>query len=256
MQKDSDINTLTRRDFIRDTSIMGAGLAGVLSVGKPLTYMVETMGNKVSFVENGDHEWLKTARVALFDGHMYPLHPRCVFDAEIFAETLADMHFNAVRLAAMGKYSFIQGIRFTTHPDIGQRDILTEAVTACKARGIRVVPYVSTGNRIAETMLKRDYPEYAHRQTPGGEPKSHNNFTGERRSTVCWSSPYRDAYLDFIEHLINNYGISGLYFDAWLFAWYGYSPPYTCYCKWCQEGFRKASGKDIPYRENHEGSAM
>jgi hypothetical protein len=157
------------------------------------------------------------------------------------------------RLAAMGKYSFIQGIRFTPHPDIGNRDILNEALSECKSRGIRIVPYVSTGNRLAITMLERDYPEYAHHQTPGGGPKSHHNFSGEQRATVCWSSPYRQAYLDFVSHLINDYDISGLYFDAWLFAWYGYSQPYTCYCKWFQDGFLEASGQEIPYRSNHKG---
>jgi hypothetical protein len=79
------------------------------------------------------------------------------------------------------------------HPQ-QQRDILAETIAACKPRGIRVVPYVSTGHKLAWTMVTRDYPEYAQRTKPGGGPARSHMFVGEDHGTVCWNTPYRQAY--------------------------------------------------------------
>lgn len=201
--------------------------------------------------DNGG-DWLRTARIFLIDAYQYPFSPVLEFDAERLAETMTAMHANTVRMATMGKYSTIPGVRFSVHPDQEGRDLLAETIAACRPRGIRVVPYISTGHRLAWDMVTRDYPEYAHRSTPGGGPVMSHMFAGAEHGTVCWNTPYRRAFLDLVERVVRDYEIDGIYFDTWT-AFYFFPQPRVCYCEGCVEGFRQASGRELPYREGHAG---
>lgn len=195
--------------------------------------------------EAADLMWLQTSRVFLIDAYQYPFAPKLEFDAEEIAQTMADMHANVVRMSTMGKYCTIQGARFSRHPDQGRRDLLAEMIAACKPRGIKVVPYISTGHKLAWSMVTRDYPEYAHHPAPGAPPLRSTMYIGEDHGTVCWNTPYRKAYLELVEHVVRDYDIDGMYFDSWLARYFWGDA--VCYCDGCREGFRKATGLEIPY---------
>jgi hypothetical protein len=194
-------------------------------------------------------EWIGTARVFLIDAYEPPFAPRLEYDAEALAETMARMNANAVRIATMGKYALIPGVRFTPHPELGGRDILAETIAACRKRGIRVIPYISTGHKLAWTMVTRDHPEYAQRTRPGGGPARSHMFAGEDHGTVCWNTPYRQAYLDLVEHVVRDYDIDGIYFDRWT-AGYFWPGKGVCYCDGCRKGFREATGLELPWHES------
>ncbi len=198
-----------------------------------------------------DLSWTQTSRVFLIDGYAYPLAPELEFDAEAIAGTMQDMHANVVRFATMGKYCTIQGARFSRHPDQGNRDLLAETIAACKPRGIKVVAYISTGHKLAWSVVTKDYPEYGQVSKPGGGPLKLRMFAGEEHGTVCWNTPYRRAYLDLVEHVVRDYDIQGIYFDTWRIAyfWQGLR---VCYCDGCRTGFRKATGLEPPYHEKLE----
>jgi len=195
--------------------------------------------------QEGEFEWLRHARVFIVDGYSYPLFPRIEFDAEKLAEVMAEMHANVLRMATSGNYWYVQGTQFRTHPDLGQRDLLAEAVAACKKRGIRVVPYVRCGASVAVDAVP---PEWAYRATPQGEIPVRWDL-GARRAAFCWNTPYRDAFLDLVEKLVTRYDIDGVYFDSWK-LFYRFRPPYVCYCDGCRRGFKNATGLDLPYRPN------
>ena len=194
-------------------------------------------------------DWLQTARVFLIDAYYPPMAPEMEFDAEALAETMEAMNVNTVRMATMGKYATIQGVRFTRHPDQGDRDLLAEMVAACKPRGIRVVPYISTGHKLAWSMVTEDYPEYAQRTSPGGGPQRSHMFVGEDHGTICWNTPYRQAFMDLVEHVVRDYDVAGVYFDTWRphYFWPGMR---VCYCDGCMKGFREATGQELPWHEN------
>jgi hypothetical protein len=196
-------------------------------------------------------DWIKTARVFLIDAYQPPLAPKLEYDAERLAATMAEMNANVVRFGTMGKYATIQGVRFSTHPDQGSRDLLAETIAACKPRGIKVVPYISTGHKLAWSMVTRDHPEYAHVASPGGLPNRLQMMIGEDHGTVCWMTPYREAYLQLVEHVARDYDIDGMYFDTWrpFSFWEGMQ---TCYCRGCRDGFRRACGAEIPFHERPE----
>jgi hypothetical protein len=196
----------------------------------------------------GEFDWLQTARVFLIDAYEPPFATRLEFDARALAETMARMNANTVRIATMGKTALIPGVRFTPHPELGGRDILAETIAASKPRGIRVVPYISTGHKLGWTMVTRDHPEYAQRTRPGGGPARSAMYTGEDHGTVCWNTPYRQAYLDLVEKVVRDYDIDGIYFDRWV-AGYFWPGRGVCYCDGCRNGFRKATGEELPWHE-------
>lgn len=194
-------------------------------------------------------EWLQTARVFLIDAYYPPMAPELEFDAETLAETMVQMRVNTVRIATMGKYATIRNVRFARHPDQGDRDLLAEMIAACKPRGIRVVPYISTGHKLAWSMVTQHYPEYAQRICPGGGPQRSHMFVGEDHGTVCWNTPYRQAFMDLVEHVVRDYDVDGIYFDTWrpFYFWPGMK---VCYCDGCCEGFKKATGSNLPWHKN------
>jgi hypothetical protein len=209
-------------------------------------------GTKPAIIFDKDNrfDWIQTARVFLLDAYQPPFAPELEYDAEVFADAMVEMHANVLRLGTMGKYATIPGIRFSTHPDQGERDLLQETIEACRTRGIKVVAYISTGHRLAWSMITEDYPEYAHQSVPGGGPIRSHMYLGESHGTVCWMTPYREAYLDYVTHVVNNYDIDGIYFDAW-FPNYFWTGMRLCYCDGCREGILRVAGIDMPYHENN-----
>ncbi len=195
--------------------------------------------------------WLQTARVFLMDAYQPPFAPELEFDAKVLAETMTDMNANVVRLSTMGKYATIQGVRFSRHPAQGNRDLLSETIEACKPRGIKVIPYISTGHKLSWSMVTGDYPEYGQKTTPDGLPDRQHMYVGEDHGTVCWMTPYRQAYLDLVEHVVRDYDIDGIYFDAWM-PFYFWPGKKLCYCDGCRNGFRRATGMEIPYHAKDE----
>ncbi len=220
------------------------------SVSLCYIYIVCLLATLCGTTPAADLTWIRTARVFLVDAYQPPFAPELEYDAGALAQTMTEMHANTVRISTMGKYATIQGVRFSTHPDLGKRDLLAETIAASKPRGIRVVPYISTGHKLAWSMVTRDYPEYAQRARPGGGPSRDHMYVGEDHGTVCWNTPYRKAFLDLVEHVVRDYDVDGLYFDTWR-AFYFWPDMKLCYCDGCRNGFRKATqGKEIPWHEN------
>jgi len=195
--------------------------------------------------------WIQSARVFLLDAYQPPFAPELEYSAKALGETMTDMNANVVRFATMGKYATIQGVRFSTHPDQGGRDLLSETIKACKPKGIKVIPYISTGHKLAWSMVTKDYPEYAQKATPGGLPCRSHMYVGEDQGTVCWMTPYREAFFELVEHVVRDYDIDGMYFDRWK-PYYFWEGKKLCYCNGCKNGFREATGLEIPYHEKDE----
>ncbi len=196
--------------------------------------------------------WLGGARIFLLDSLSYPFYPRMEFDAGRLAETMTDMRFNTLRLGATSAaYAIIPGTDFPPNPELGGRDILAECLAALKPRGIRVVAYVASGNALPTGVLEKGRRSWARWSTPSGE-LSRFHQVGMSLSPVCWNTPYRPAFLKLVRKVVSEYDIDGIYFDSWLMMYF-YDEPRVCYCPGCREGFKKATGFDIPYRTGHAG---
>jgi hypothetical protein len=235
----------SRRRFLK-TALLGGVGASLVRPG--MWAREETTGDRGFRALPPHTRWLQSARVFLVDAYAFPFTPDLEFDAQALAETMADVKANVVRFATMGKYATIQGVAFSRHPKQGKRDLLAETVAACKRRGIRVVPYISTMHKLAWTMVARDFPQYAHVSRPGGGPARSAFGSGEDHGTVCWNTPYRQAYLDLVEHVVRDYEIDGIYFDSWGTCYF-WPRPGTCYCDGCCKGFAASTGMEIPFHE-------
>ncbi|MFC2125700.1 beta-galactosidase trimerization domain-containing protein [Bacteroidota bacterium] len=199
------------------------------------------------------YDWLRHARIFIADAYTYPFFPKIEFNAEKMAETMVDMHANTLRIATSGSCNnLIPGTEFGVAPDLGDRDILAESVAACKPRGIRVVPYLRTGGPIPTVIMK---PEWAQRANPAGEIISSVDLgMGTKFSTLCWNTPYRQAFYDLVEKVVSQYDVDGVYFDSWA-PFYAFSRQkgyYVCYCEGCKKGLKDATGLELPYRENDD----
>ena len=196
-----------------------------------------------------NYDWIKNARIFIIDGYSYPLSPKIEFDAEKLAETMVDMHANVVRMSTSGSHGFlIPETQFRVNAGLKNRNLLAETIAACKPRGIKVVSYVAAGNSINTNIIKR---EWAQKMTPGGEIFSSVDVgVGIKATPTCWNTPYRQAFYEVVEIIMSRYDIDGIYFDAWLPFYFFGGKEQLCYCDGCKKGFRKASGKEIPYKKS------
>jgi len=192
-------------------------------------------------------EWIRSARIFLLDVYAYPFFPKIEFDAEKMAETMVDMHANTLRIGTSGKYCMIPGIEFVTHPELGERDILAECIAACKPHGIRVVAYIATEHAVPTEIIENHRPEWAQWVNPNGDIYRFRNQGGGTVTTLCWNTPYRDAFIGLVRKVVSEYDVDGMYFDTWR-ATYFYPPPYVCYCPGCRKGFKEAEGLELPYK--------
>lgn len=222
-------------------------LFSVIFLSTKITYSQPTR----IFDKDDKFGWLQTARVFLLDAYQPPFAPELEYNVEAWVETMVDMNVNVLRFPTMGKYATIQGVRFSQHPEQGERDLLLETIKACKPKGIKVIPYISTGHKLAWSMVTEDFPEYGQKTSPGGKPARSHMYVGEDHGTVCWMTPYKKAFLDLVEHVVRDYDIDGIYFDKWEphYFWPGKK---ICYCDGCRTGFHEATGLEIPYHVNDE----
>src|SRR5690554_123661 len=134
--------------------------------------------------KKSEFQWLQTARVFLLDAYQPPFAPELEYNPQAWVETMEEMNVNVLRFPTMGKYTTIQDVRFKTHPDQGERDLLRETIALCKPKGIKVIPYISTGHKLAWSMVTEYYPDYGQRTQPGGLPDRSHMYVGEDHGTV------------------------------------------------------------------------
>lgn len=249
---------LSRRYFLKNSMLSAGGIAA-FGFNKPvseITILNENIKRRAAFLQavknidgESEKDWLQTARVFLLDAYQPPLNPHLHYDADTWAEMMAEMNVNVIRLGTMGKYATVQGIRFATNPGQGNRDLLQETIVACKSKGIKVFAYISTGHKLAWSMVTKDYPEYAQQTTPGGLPDRDHMYVGEDMGTVCWQTPYKDAWFDYVTHVVRDYDVDGMYFDKFV-PFYFWPGKQLCYCNWCRKGFYDVTHLEIPYHKN------
>lgn len=251
-------NKPSRRDFLKN-SMLSAGSVAVFGIDKhifevrrPDENSIKRFARLQSFSKRAkiSHaDWLQTARVFLLDAYQPPLVPELQYDPVEWAEMMVDMNVNVIRFGTMGKYATIQGTRFSVNREQGNRDLLQETIEACAPRGIKVFAYISTGHKLAWSMVTEDYSEYGQKISPGGTPARSHMYVGEDMGTVCWMSPYKKAWIDYVTHVVRDYDIQGVYFDK-LVPFYFWPGRQLCYCPGCKTGFYEATGKTIPYHED------
>ena len=162
-------------------------------------------------------------RAIHFDFHTMPgIHDigRC-FDADVFAQRLADAHVDYINFFAHCNVGFAYYPSKYAIPYPGLKfDLLGEVVRACHERDIGVTAYINVG--IMHEQLLR-HPEYC-RVDKDGRMNDIDPY-GVKFFQACYNSPH---YHDFLMNVIREicaYDIDGLFCDC--------MNPFPCHCEYC-----------------------
>jgi len=178
---------------------------------------------------------LATRQIHL-DFHNSPYLPDICgqFDADAFAQTMADAHVNSVTVFArcihgMAYYPTQYG---QMHPSLQGRDFLREVIEALHAKGIRAPIYVTI---TWEQGVADAHPEWRQMHEDGRFAEMATMQEGHRRPGSRWllSDFLHPEYQDFIEgylgEILDRYPVDGLFVDMLFYDRYngftsGWSP--------------------------------
>lgn len=160
------------------------------------------------------------------------------YDANAVVEYLKKDGCNALCVNAGGIVDFFQNPLPAANINriMGNRDILKEITTACKAAGIKVIARVDF--RGVEEHIYKKFPDWFKKDVDQNPVKT--TYTRPVLYESCYSGHYRNEYAnEFVSYVIKNYAVDGIWHNA---------PGVNgiCYCPRCQAAYKTAVGKDIP----------
>ncbi len=178
---------------------------------------------------------LATRQIHL-DFHNSPYLPDICgeFDAEAFAQTMADAHVNSVTVFArcihgMAYYPTQYG---QMHPSLKGRDFLGEVIEALHAKGIRAPIYVTV---TWEQGVANAHPEWRQMHEDGRFAEMSTMQEGQRRAGTRWEltdflhPEYQDFMLGYLTEILDRYPVDGFFVDMLFYDRYngytsGWSP--------------------------------
>ncbi|WP_320122021.1 beta-galactosidase trimerization domain-containing protein [uncultured Sphaerochaeta sp.] len=161
------------------------------------------------------------------------------YNSTAVVEYMKQTYSNVLVINAGGIFDFFHNPLPTAHivKQMGGRDILKEISSACNAAGIKVIVRVDFRG-VTDEVFKKCPPDWFGKQEDGSPLLTKNTVTP--LVAPCYNAYYRNEYaIEFINHLLSNYSIDGIWHNALL------SDP-ICYCDRCKDSFKKATGKDLP----------
>ncbi len=160
------------------------------------------------------------------------------------AETKRRLGFNAEHLTCSDVYGGEKGI-FYFKTGIAKevpRDFFGEYLPEAHKRGIKVIVYYNV--HWISVAFGKEHPEWLQVNAEG---EIIDNLYGSGNAP-CVNSPWREWSFRGIRDLAS-YDIDGIFLDGPIFV------PRACYCKSCQEGFKRRYGLELPRKENWKDPA-
>ena len=156
------------------------------------------------------------------------------FDADAFAQTLADAHVNSVtvfgRCAQGWMYYPSKQFPEHVHPDL-DRNLLAEQIDACHERNIKAPIYVIVQ---CDPVLAEKHPEWRV-ITKEGKQLMWGGGTGPYDDSfwhmLCVNTPYQDFLKAHVKEMLDTVPVDGFFFDIVI--------PLDCSCTWCQAGMKE-----------------
>lgn len=161
------------------------------------------------------------------------------YDSHAVVEYMRKTYSDVLVVNAGGIFDFFQ------HPlktaslvrQMGEQDILKEISSACHAAGIKVIVRVDFRG-VTDEVYKKCPADWFGKQEDGSPLLTKNTVIP--LVAPCYNSYYRNEYaIEFINYLLSNYTIDGIWHNALL------SDP-ICYCDRCKESYKQATGKELP----------
>ena len=159
------------------------------------------------------------------------------FESHNFVRMLTEAHAQSVVLYAQshtGLFNYPTRVG-KMHRGLKGRDIFGELVDLCHQNNIAVVAYSSI---IFDLWASEHDPDWRIKLLDG-----HDADETMRFGLCCPNSPYRDYAASWANELLSRYPVEGVRFD--MTFW-----PAICYCRHCQERFRRETGSALPQKIN------
>ena len=167
------------------------------------------------------------------------------FDAETFAETLADAHVNSVTVFGRGAqgWMYYPSREFPdhVHPNLN-RNLLGEQIEACHKRDIRTPIYVIIQ---CDPIVAEKHPEWRVRK-PDGDALVWGSSAASFWQMLCVNTEYTGFLRKNVKEIFRSVPVDGFFFDI--------VSPLDCSCKQCV-GDMTARGMDPAKEEDRLGFA-
>jgi hypothetical protein len=163
-------------------------------------------------------------------------------DAEGYVESLLELHATVAMINTSGIVaSYPTSLPFHTPSAFLHGDGLTTIIAACHDAGIKVI--ARTDFSKVRLGLHELHPEWAYRRADGGIVDEEGDVW------VCPSGGYQQECAPrIVEETITELDVDGIFFNMAGFQTHDYrgSDHGLCHCDACIEGFRVASGQELP----------
>jgi hypothetical protein len=163
-------------------------------------------------------------------------------DAEGYVESLRELHATVAMINTSGIVaSYPTSLPFHTPSAFLHGDGLATIIEACHGAGIRVI--ARTDFSKVRLALHEVHPEWAYRKADGGIVDEEGDVW------VCPSGGYQQECAPrIVEETITQLDVDGIFFNMAGFQTHDYRgiDHGLCYCEACIEGFRVASGQELP----------
>ncbi|WP_121357331.1 alpha-amylase family protein [Flavisolibacter nicotianae] len=160
------------------------------------------------------------------------------YDANAVVDYLKKGSYNTLCVNAGGIVDFFQNPLPAANVNLimGNRDILKEITTACKAAGIKVIARIDF--RGVEEHVYQKFPDWFKKDTSQNPVRT--NYTKPVLYESCYLGQYRNEYAnEFVRYVLTNYAVDGIWHNAPGFGG-------ICYCSRCREAYKATVGKEIP----------
>ncbi len=165
------------------------------------------------------------------------------FNPEAFAHTLVKARVNSISCFARCHHGMLYYDSKVNpelvHPNLKNRNLLKDQMSACHRSGIRMPVYTTVQ---WDDHMAKTHPEWLCMSETGGEVNWYGLYDPGFYRFLCVNSPYRDFLKAHVADIFENLGeVDGLFFDILFLT--------DCSCKHCRKGM-EAQGLDPVRKED------
>jgi hypothetical protein len=127
---------------------------------------------------------------------------------------------------------------------LGTRDVFGELVDGCRRLGMVIV--ARTDPHATYDDVQEAHPDWI-AVDEAGRPRRH--WASPEMWVTCGLGPYNFEFMtEVTREIVSRYRVDGIFVNRWTGSG-------MCYCRHCADGFRTATGDDLPRRATPEASA-
>jgi hypothetical protein len=226
--QDGLLPPMNRRHFLRASAVLGGGVM--------LSPLLVRAGNTPVGAPAASLPWYRQT-LCILQTVLREVDAKD-YDAAAVVGYMQKTGYNTLIINAGGIVDFFQNRlpAANVNPFMGQRDILREVSTACRAAGLRVVARIDF--RGVEDHIYNQHPDWFGLDV-AGKPMLLDWTTPELHA-ACYTGYYRNEHaVEFIRYLLTNYPLDGIWHNS-----VNFDP--ICYCARCRDSYRQASGAPLP----------